>query len=168
MAVKGDLSQVEELLHAIDAITKVLSTCLEFSNLRTKRLNVTYAYYSVLTAPMIDVVEQAAEDLERITESHLTLTLTPRFFADHMRNPLEAGSSSLVTHLAKRSMSDVSGHTFIKLNITNDKALDSLAETTASLLRAGVPLAFWLHHPSQSQDYAPLILPLYQFEKSRH
>jgi acyl transferase domain-containing protein/acyl carrier protein/NAD(P)-dependent dehydrogenase (short-subunit alcohol dehydrogenase family)/SAM-dependent methyltransferase len=226
MAVEGDLSQVEELLRqsnllgnsdqsaniacfnglrqftvagsqdAIDAITKVLSTCPEFSNLRTKRLNVTHAYHSVLTAPMMDAVEQAAEDvsfaqpqiqLERTTESHSTLTLTPRFFADHMRNPvyfshavqrlagqfpnavwLEAGSSSSVTHLAKRSMSDVSGHTFIELNITNDKALDSLAETTASLLRAGVPSAFWLHHPSQSQDYAPLILPPYQFEKSRH
>ncbi|THY39027.1 hypothetical protein D6C98_10156 [Aureobasidium pullulans] len=165
MAVKGDLSQVEELLRQSNLLGN------SDYNLRTKRLNVTHAYYSVLTAPMMDAVEQAAEDvsfaqpqiqLERTTESHSTLTLTPRFFADHMRNPfpnavwLEAGSSSSVTHLAKRSMLDVSGHTFIELNITNDKALDSLAETTASLLRAG------------SQDYAPLILPPYQFEKSRH
>ncbi|KAI5241808.1 polyketide synthase [Aureobasidium subglaciale] len=226
MAVEGDLNQVEELLRqsnplgssdqsaniacfnglrqftvagsqkAIDSISNVLSTSLEFGNLRTKRLNVTHAYHSMLTSPLMDAVEQAAEDvrfmqpqiqLERTTESHSTSALTPLFFAEHMRNPvyfshavqrlahqypnavwLEAGSSSSVTLLAKRSMTDISGHTFVELNITNDKALDNLAETTAALLKAGVSTTFWLHHSLQSRNYAPLILPPYQFEKSRH
>lgn len=226
MAIEGDLSQVEELLRAsnmtgesdhpatiacynglrqftvagsqkaLDCLLRTLSTSPEFSSLRTKRLNVTHAYHSVLASPLMDAVEQAASGvnfrtprikLERTMEELSSSTLTARFFADHMRNPvyfshavqrlankhpdavwLEAGSSSSVTVLAKRSLSNTTGHTFLELNITSEKALDNVAETTASLWRAGVPTTFWLHHSSQSGHYAPLILPPYQFEKSRH
>ena len=57
---------------------------------------------------------------------------------------------------------------FQPINITSDKALDYLTEVTLSLWKHGLPVTFWPHHRSQTKDYRPLLLPPYQFSKTRH
>ncbi|KAL6829635.1 hypothetical protein J3E69DRAFT_331849 [Trichoderma sp. SZMC 28015] len=39
---------------------------------------------------------------------------------------------------------------------------------TTKLWQQGLDVTFWGHHKSQISDYSPLLLPPYQFEKSRH
>ncbi|KAL9083514.1 MAG: hypothetical protein Q9165_008495 [Trypethelium subeluteriae] len=227
MAVEGDIDEVKQLVRegsvngdpsspvtiacfngtrqftiagpqrAMDLVSEALSCNATYASLRTKTLNVTHAYHSVLVDPLMDKVEQSTRGirfrnyqipLERATEFASDVPLTCRLFAEHMRNPvffshavqrlatkypsavwLEAGSSTSVTHLAKRSIPDTTEHHFQDLDIINSgNTLDNLSETTAALWRAGVPATFWLHHPCQAQDYTPLLLPPYQFEKVRH
>lgn len=119
--------------------------------------------------------------------------LTPRYVADHMRKPvffchavqrlaeenpsaifLEAGSGSGVTVMASRALStgetasNSSSHSFQAIKVTNCNGLDGLTETTVSLWKMGLRVAFWAHHAHQTNEYATLLLPPYQFEKSRH
>lgn len=130
--------------------------------------------------------------LESATESLQSPdTLTPRFVAEHMRHPvffhhavrrlaekhpsciwLEAGSSSTITVMASRALggssSPADSH-FQALNITSDGgAMQNLTDRTVSLWKQGLRTSFWAHHAVQTYEYAPLILPPYQFEKLRH
>ena len=127
---------------------------------------------------------------ERATETKFTGKLTSAFVPEHMRKPvffnhavqrlakeypsaifLEAGSSSTITIMASRALA---GHTsrdvhhFQALSITNDKGLDGLTDATVSLWKEGLPVSFWAHHALQTQEYVPLLLPPYQFEKAHH
>lgn len=127
---------------------------------------------------------------ERATETKLTNALTPKFVPDQMRKPvffnnaihrtikdhpsaifLEAGSSSTITVMAARALagkaSSESYH-FQALNITGEKGLDGLTDTTVSLWKQGLRVSFWAHHALQTPEYHTLLLPPYQFEKSRH
>ncbi|KAJ5953920.1 polyketide synthase [Penicillium viridicatum] len=109
------------------------------------------------------------------------------FVADHMRLPvyfhhalqrvdnefpnaiyLEAGSSSTITVMASRALQGLAGRHFQAVNITTDRAWDNLVDTTLSLWNAGLGVSFWAHVSAQTTHYAPLLLPPYQFEKSRH
>ncbi|KAK3324854.1 putative polyketide synthase [Apodospora peruviana] len=129
-------------------------------------------------------------DLERATEFQSSDHLTARYVADHMRNPvhfshavrrlskkypaaiwLEAGSNSTITNMAARAVGPDSakGHSFQPVNITNDNGLQFLTNTTMNLWGEGLTtLTYWMHHRTQTYDYTPLMLPAYQFEKSRH
>ena len=181
---------------AINRVSETQANHAAYSSIRIKPLNVTHAYHSILANPLMDAVEKSAGGvefktpqipLERSTKSISDELSTPRFFAEHMRKPvyfshavsrlvekhpsavwLEAGSTTSVTRLVQRSIADTTGHYFQGLDIIGENALDSLSEATASLWRAGIPAAYWLHHHSQAQEYAPLVLPPYQFEKARH
>ncbi|RKU46329.1 Type I Iterative Polyketide synthase (PKS) [Coniochaeta pulveracea] len=114
--------------------------------------------------------------------------LTPSYVAAHMRNPvyfyqavtrlarkhatavwLESGSNSTITNMASRALS-LPAETvhFQPLNITTDNGAQLLANATTSLWKAGLPLTFWPHHRSQTYEYANLMVPPYQFEKTRH
>lgn len=131
--------------------------------------------------------------IERATETRSSLgTQTAAQFApSHMRQPvffnqalhrlaeqhpsavwLEAGSSSTITVMAGRALADSVSpdmHHFQAVNITSEhKGLNGLADVTASLWEQGVRVRFWAHHATQAYDYIPLVLPPYQFEKSRH
>ncbi|KUI71338.1 Conidial yellow pigment biosynthesis polyketide synthase [Cytospora mali] len=128
--------------------------------------------------------------LERATKTRsVDGSLTPQFVADHMRNPvffnhavqrlaeeypsaifLEAGSSSTITVMASRALATSGGSSnhFQAVNITNDKGLDNLTDTTVSLWKQGLRVSFWAHHARQTNEYMTLLLPPYQFEKSRH
>ncbi|KAJ6443691.1 Conidial yellow pigment biosynthesis polyketide synthase [Purpureocillium lavendulum] len=132
--------------------------------------------------------------LERASETESGQdSLTSSFVSEHMRQPvffnhaiqrlikkypsavfLEAGSSSTITVMASRAvssgretLSDTSHH-FQAVNITNDKALDGLTDVTVSLWKAGVRVSFWPHHSRQYSSYSTVLLPPYQFEKSKH
>lgn len=118
-------------------------------------------------------------------------TLDWTFVPSHMRRPvffhhavqrlakrypqavfLEAGSNSTITVMAARALgqSNVStqAHHFQSVSITNTSTgLDGLADATIALWKQGLRLSFWAHHQDQAREYAPLILPPYQFDKSQ-
>ncbi|KAM5454315.1 Type I Iterative PKS [Microsporum audouinii] len=181
----------------IDALVEAIAGD-RFSGLKSKRLNVTNAFHSTLVDPLVDRLEQVGNDIEfneplipfeRATETAFTGPLTSKFVSEHMRNPvffshaiqriakkypsaifLEAGSSSTITVMASRALTEQvrKFHHFESVNLTNDKGLDSLTDTTVSLWNQGLRVAFWAHHALQTKDYTHILLPPYQFEKSRH
>ncbi|KAF5962587.1 polyketide synthase [Fusarium bulbicola] len=128
--------------------------------------------------------------VERATRTRIDSKPDDNFVAQHMRNPvysnhaiqrlandypsavfLEAGSSSGVTMMASRALE---GHNnfrsqyFQAMNLTSEKALENLTDATLSLWNQGLSPAFWGHHPSHSSEYTTMILPPYQFERSKH
>lgn len=123
--------------------------------------------------------------------------LDSHFVADHMRDPvyfhhavrrlaakhpssvwLEAGSNSTVTNMASRALgagprtsttNSPPSHLFVPVNLAAEGSSTSqLTAATLDLWKAGLNVDFWQHHSSQSNTYAPMILPSYQFDKSRH
>lgn len=181
---------------AIDAVAETFLKHFSFSSMRTKKLNVTNAFHSTLVEPLMASLEQGAQGLtfgepsipiERATEFASQGQLTPRFVAEHMRYPvyfnqavqrlakqypscmwLEAGSNSTVTNMVSRALGSPSTSHFQSVNITSDNAVDNLTDATLSLWKAGLRICFWEHHTSQTYDYAPVLLPPYQFDKARH
>lgn len=94
---------------------------------------------------------------------------------------LEAGSDSTVTIMASRALSSkgIGSNTNLKfqgIDITSTggrrsgtQGLQALAHATLSLWKHGLhTLVFWPHQRAQTYEYAPILLPPYQFEKSRH
>lgn len=131
--------------------------------------------------------------VEFATETDRRGMLGPSFVAEHLRNPvyfhhavkriseklgsciwLEAGSNSTITTMAGRalgvaspSINNVASHVFVPVNITTDSSTTHLTSSTVALWKAGLDVTFWQHHPSQTSEYATMLLPPYQFERSR-
>ena len=167
-----------------------------FSGMKLKKINVTNAFHSALVDNLVVDLEQLGQDLvfnepnfrlERATEQKCTDKLDARFIASHMRNPvffshavqrltkeypaaiwLEAGSNSTITTMASRSLGLSNSSYFQPVNITSNDSFQFLVDTTTKLWRQGLNISFWAHHPIQTSEYTPVILPPYQFEKSRH
>lgn len=139
------------------------------------------------------VFKEPSIPFESATETRLSGPLTSDFVPDHMRKPvffrhaiqrlaqehqsavfLEAGSNSTVTIMASRALAGQptrpgsNPHVFQAVNISNGGGMDGLTDATASLQKQGVRVSLWAHHATQTSDYAPLLLPPYQFEKTRH
>lgn len=117
-------------------------------------------------------------------------TATAKLIAEHMRYPvyfedavkriearygsctwIEAGSNTSVTAIARRCLADRgSGKTnlFVPVNLSRKDSLTTLADTTANLWRNAHRLQFWPCHRDQRHDYDQIMLPLYQFEKTKH
>lgn len=182
---------------AMAAVEKSISTVIESSRIKSKLIHVTNAFHSTLVEPLLPALEQIGLDLEfhdpvipieRAAEERLdSYKFSPEFVAHHMRSPvffshaverlakkypaciwLEAGSASTVTVMANRALGSSSDMHFQALNITNRGGMESLTDTTVSLWNEGVRIAFWAHHSVQTDEYKPLLLPPYQFEKTRH
>ena len=182
--------------HAIEMAAKLTANDPAFSSMKSKKLNVTNAFHSTLVEPLMADLERLGQDLcfreplvplERATEFESTSKLTPRFVADHMRDPvyfnhavqrlsqrcpsciwLEAGSNSTITMMASRALGSPNSSHFQSINITSDGAFQFLSEATTHLWKEGLSVSFWPHHSSQTSEYDPLLLPPYQFEKARH
>ncbi|KAI1454970.1 hypothetical protein F4805DRAFT_460210 [Annulohypoxylon moriforme] len=181
-----------EVINIVEEISQA-----SFPSLKRKKLNVTNAFHSSLVKPLLDSLEQVGRDLtfkkpyirlERATESRAdSYEFTPRFVADHMKNPvffnhaiqrlakefpssiwLEAGSSSTITVMASRALGSSDAQYFQAMNLTNDRGIEGLTDATALLWKEGLRASFWAHHPLQTREYAPLLLPPYQFESSHH
>lgn len=180
----------------IDAMQQILSTP-SFKHMRTKRLSVTNAFHSTLVDPLMSKLERVTDGLvireptihlERATE-HSSPGIPPStVVADHLRQSvyfndavrrlaekhpsavwLEAGSNSTVTVMAARALASVScSHYFQAVNLTSGTGLQGLTEATLNLWREGISATFWGYHPCQTREYKPVLLPPYQFEKSRH
>lgn len=166
--------------------------------IKGRKLNVTNAFHSVLTEPLLDGLKSLASgltlrvptiDLERATEVPSSGPLTQDFLGAHLRNPvyfdhavqrlakthpssiwLEAGSASTITSMANKAISSSNpGGIFQSVDITSSKGgLSSLADATVNLWKAGLTIAYWPHHGSQTADYASILLPPYQFEANKH
>ena len=183
-------------IRAIDAVAEIAAKDQAFSSVKSKKLNVTNAFHSTLVEPLMTDLEGLGQELqfrepkipfERATEFESTDNLTARFVADHMRYPvyfdhtvqrlsqrfqdsiwLEAGSNSTITTITSRALGMPKASHFQSVNLTGDDAMNSLTETTMQLWRQGLNMSFWVHHSSQSSRYEVLLLPPYQFEKSKH
>ncbi|KAL4998839.1 putative polyketide synthase [Aspergillus recurvatus] len=182
---------------SIERVSEILAHNSTFGSLKAKRLNVTNAFHSALVEPLIPSLEKLGQDLifkkpviplERATESHQPANnITSNFIAEHLRRPvyfnhalqrlaqqypssiwLEAGSNSTITHMANRALGSSADAYFQAVNLSGDRALQNLTDTTVSLWKEGLRISFWPHHALQTYDYCPLILPPYQFEKHRH
>ncbi|KAJ5998815.1 Type I Polyketide synthases (Type I PKS) [Penicillium sp. IBT 35674x] len=180
---------------AIDAVAQKLSLP-SFSAMKHKRLNVSNAFHSVLLDPLLDRLEQSAQQLtfrqaiipmERATEVHAAEKLNAKFVPEHIRSPvffshalqrlakkypecvfLEAGSNSTITNMASRALGNPSSSHFQAINITSDNAWNSLTSATLSLWKAGVSTHFWAHQSTQTKEHSLLLLPPYQFESAHH
>lgn len=183
---------------SIDAAAQRISRDSAYSSISAKKLNVTNAFHSTLVEHLIPQLERMARYLtfgkqsipvEFATKEKCREELRPRYIADHMRNTvyfdyavqrlseryqssvwLEAGSSSTVTSMASRALigAKANSHVFCPVNITTDSATTNLTSTTLNLWKAGVNATFWQHHSSQTSEYPAMLLPPYQFEKSKH
>ncbi|KAL4962179.1 uncharacterized protein BDV14DRAFT_202996 [Aspergillus stella-maris] len=179
---------------AIDSLEKALQRDSAF---RTKRLDVTNAFHSSLVDPLIPALEHVTDGLvlnspvlpiERATAHESCGSPSPTVIARHLREPvyfegavhrlaakhgpaiwLEAGSNSTITSLARKSLdSRVAGHTFHSTNLTTNSGLKTITDTTLGLWREHIPCMFWGYHDRQTREFSPVIIPPYQFEKSRH
>ncbi|GAM82792.1 Beta-ketoacyl synthase [Dothideomycetidae sp. 11243] len=138
--------------------------------------------------------QEASIPVERATEHGDTeARLDWTFVGSHMRQPvyfnhalqrlvkkhpqavfLEAGSNSTITIMASRALAQavsaaIDAYHFQSVSITNTKnGLNGLTDATVALWKEGLRVSFWAHHKMQVGDYAQLLLPPYQFEKSRH
>ncbi|RAH63430.1 polyketide synthase [Aspergillus piperis CBS 112811] len=182
---------------AISVVQQTLTTHHTFSRLRWKRLDVTNAFHSTLVEPLMSDLHKITQELtlsephihlERATE-HAVSGLPPkRIVADHLRHPvyfghaverlaakypsclwLEAGSGSTITLMVSRALEASSpNHKFQAVNITGQNGVGDLTDATIGLWKEGVPTTYWAHHFTQTPDYGIILLPPYQFEKSRH
>ncbi|OGM44214.1 putative polyketide synthase [Aspergillus bombycis] len=180
---------------AIDAVQAILKAPL-YASLKAKRLFVTNAFHSGLVDPLLPAIEGVMRGInpqqpiilcERATQSSSTATISSSMVAEHLRQPVyfhhaaqrleerygpcvwvEAGSNSTITIMVSRALASSSGHHFQAVNITDDRGMQSLSDSTISLWKASVSVTFWAHHARQSHEYAPILLPPYQFEKGRH
>ncbi|OTB05891.1 hypothetical protein M426DRAFT_56127 [Hypoxylon sp. CI-4A] len=189
---------------AIDAFAKTLAEKSKtVEGIKSKRLNVTNAFHSVLVEGLVGRLGELGKGLtfnnatipvERATkDGNSSAELDWTFVPSHMRQPvffdhavqrlthkhpqaifLEAGSNSTITVMAARAHAQAAPKTsdeihFQSVSITNTKkSFDGLTDATVSLWKQGLRVSFWAHHRLQTNDYAQLLLPPYQFEKNRH
>ncbi|KYK53981.1 polyketide synthase [Drechmeria coniospora] len=181
---------------AIDGVAAAMNKMPNTTPIRAKKLNVTNAFHSVLVEPLMERLEDCARDLtfrepvipmERATESPWQGKFTPRFVADHLRQPvffnhavqrlarrlpsavfLEAGSCSTITSMASRALGNPGDSHFQPINITSDNGWNNLADSTLNLWKSGLSVHFWAHQAAQTPTYTPLFLPPYQFDKTSH
>ncbi|TVY85269.1 Citrinin polyketide synthase [Lachnellula suecica] len=181
--------------NAVELLRKTLANNQAFSSLKAKQLDVTNAFHSTLVDPLLQDLETVGHDVifrdpvihhERATKDG-TAPSTTGLFASHMRNPvyfghavqrlaqkhpssvwLEAGSNSGITSMTSRALSSPKSSHFQAVNITGPGAVQNLADVTTSLWKEGVNAAFWAHHVDQTSEYSLILLPPYQFEKSKH
>ena len=182
---------------AIESVRETVANNRAFSSsIKMKKLDVTNSFHSTLVEPLMSDLEKLGQELvfrepviplERATADEATASLTLSFIATHLRKPvyfnhaiqrlsqrypsciwLEAGSNSTVTTMASRALGSPSSSYFQPVNITSNGAFQFLTDATTSLWREGLRMSFWAHHAVQTTDYSPLLLPPYQFEKSKH
>ncbi|KAK8115534.1 hypothetical protein PG984_012036 [Apiospora sp. TS-2023a] len=182
---------------SIDAFAATLAS-KDTSGVKSKRLNVTNAFHSALVEGIVDRLGEvgksvtfgdAAIPIERATEHAAEGQFDWSFVGSHMRQPvyfnhavqrlaqkhpeavfLEAGSNSTITVMASRALAQTQSDIhFQALSITNTKkGVDRLTDATVDLWKQGLRVSFWAHHRAQKDEYAQLLLPPYQFEKTRH
>ena len=178
---------------AIDAVGHCISSA---SSLRGKKLAVSNAFHCSLVTPLQTELEKIAAGTsfrkpkirwERATERRSSPEASPNFFASHMRDPvfanhafqrlqqdfpsaiwLEAGSNSTITKMANKALGSPADSYFADINITCDSGSRMLTERFVRLWQEGLTIPHWEHHQRHSQSYSPILLPPYQFEKSRH
>jgi acyl transferase domain-containing protein/acyl carrier protein len=180
------------------AISAVEQTINGSSSMRYKRLNVTNAFHSTLVEKLKPDLEALGQTLsfglpkihlERAAKHSTSQTekLSAVYVANHMRDPvffnqavqrlagkhssaiwLEAGSNSTIMTIASKALGMPQGSSFQPVNITSGQSWQQLVDTSISLWEAGLRMAFWTHSRRQTNQFTPIIMPPYQFDKQRH
>lgn len=182
---------------AISALEQHVANTPSLRNtVRTKKLQVTHGFHSKFTEPMLPHLSDLAKSLswnspeihlETCDEDERISDLDFESVSEHTRRPvffkqaverlsdrfsestwIEVGRGSSVIQLAKGSVPNVQGHSFLSPQLTTTDAQGSLTNVTVDLWKAGYSVQYWPFHRSQKQEYAHLSLPPYQFEKTRH
>lgn len=167
-------------------------------DIRFKRLRVTNGFHSVFTEPILSGIKTVADSCQWMKPSiHIELcrekndgklpgawlvpehTRTAVYFADAVSRLsqklgdcvwLEAGMKSSITSLIRNNFkgkTDSQCYLQSALGSTpND--LHAVASLTVQLWNAGYDVQFWPYHALQKGAYNALLLPPYQFEKTRH
>jgi malonyl CoA-acyl carrier protein transacylase/SAM-dependent methyltransferase/acyl carrier protein len=180
----------------IDTLETFLSENPSFGggSIRIKRLQVTNGFHSRFTEPLLPHLTALSRELNwQEPKIHLELCTEgaespdSRLLASHTRRSvffqqaierlenkfpkstyLEVGRGSSVIQLAKGCVAKGQEHLFLSPQLTTANALNSLADTTVDIWKAGYAAQSWLFHRSQKPSYQFLRLPSYQFEKTRH
>ena len=164
---------------------------------QTVRLHSTHAYHSYVADGILSELNTLAESIniqmphfrvETCSTGESWSRFTAREVVQHTRQPvyfaeaveriaarlpsavwLEAGSTSPIIAMTRRIVRK-SGRSdaFIPLNLGTADSTANLANATSELWKAGCAAHYWLFHRSSSHLYESLILPPYQFHKSRH
>ena len=178
------------------AVKKLEASARTMPGIRHKLLSVANAYHSTLVEPLEEQLVKLSRGMlftkakihwERATDVHEETRIRPDFFATHMRLPvyanqafqrlneaypeaiwLEAGSNSTITNLAGRALGQPKTSHFQPLNICSPNGLQNSLDVFISLWKEGLSIHHWGHHASQARQYDAVILPPYQFERSRH
>lgn len=178
----------------IELVKKTISINPALSNIKTKALDTTHAFHSALVDDLVPALEKLGEDVifrkpaihhERAAQDSTSSPPPFAVFASHMRDPvyfdkavqrladrypssiwLEAGSGSGVTALANRAAGS-QNMIFQSINITSSGAVDNITDATVNLWKAGLNVSFW-EHVKPAVNCPLLLLPPYQFTKSRH
>ena len=175
-----------------------LETSLKSSSqsFRWKRLEITNAFHSALTEPLVQPLQAKVEQLsfrspnipiETCSQDDTWQNFTPALIARHTREPvcfaqaveritdqlgpcvwLEAGSGSGISTLRRALGKNGCSHHLKSLSLEAGASLKPLAEVTAELWKLGLKIHFWPFHKSQQHQYEMLNLPPYQFDKYRH
>lgn len=181
---------------SIEALEHHLSSSIELSSLRRKRLNVTHAFHSSLTKPILAPLQSLAEQCIFHEPSIPIETCSresqgsprPEFVAAHTREPvfftqtlerisarlgpcswLEAGTGSVMQAMVRRALGPaVASHQIQPLNLASSDSFAVLSQAIIDLWKLGQRPQFWPFHKSQRHDYASMNLPPYQYEKSLH
>ncbi|PSN66473.1 ketoacyl-synt-domain-containing protein [Corynespora cassiicola Philippines] len=167
-----------------------------FGSVRYKKLNTSHAFHSTLVEPLLSELEHITHDIsfsspripvERARMAESTSPLASTYIAEHLRQPvyfghaverlarkyhgaiwLEAGSQSTVTAMVAKALGVPKTSHFQAMHLTSDDSWARLTDATVALWKEGLRLSFWSHHPVQTAEYTPLLLPPYQFEQANH
>lgn len=163
-------------------------TTANLKGIKAKKLNVTHAFHSAFAdelKPLLDELSETVKmnppsiPIERSTEISSS-SFEKHFLANHLRNPvyfshavkrlnakyphaiwIECGSNSTAPSMASHCVQSSNAH-FQAINITSD---NTLCNATTQLWRQGLNVKFWNH---RHVGGTAVILPAYQFDKSRH
>lgn len=162
---------------------------------RHKILGVSHAFHTFLADPLKPDLERLGREmnfmkpkihLEFARQSPCGGSVSSTYVYDHIRQPvhwyaavqrlakkhpsaiwLEAGSNSIIS-TAFKALEAPKNYLFQPVNITSNRSSSQLVEATMNLWRAGIRTAYWAHAKSSTDQYAPILLPPYQFHKYRH
>ena len=166
--------------------------------IKFQRLTTTHGFHSEFTEPILGRLSELAEQLdfnspsiplETCTEGQSWSKIEPRCISEHTRQPvyfeqavrrlsdrhgpctwLGVGPSPAIIKMVERAQgkSISSSHSLLPVRLDGPDSLGVLADVTANLWTLGHRVQYWPFHRSQKASYAPITLPPYQFEKSRH
>lgn len=190
--IVGSSEEVDKLEKYISADSNLSK------DVRFKRLRVTNGFHSVFTEPILPGIKVVADTLQWNKPSiHIELcrekgneklpgawlapehTRTAVYFADAVSRLsqkygncvwLEAGVKTSITALIRNNFKgkSESQHYLQSALGSTPNDLGALASLTVQLWSAGFNAQFWPYHSLQKSAYNALLLPPYQFEKTRH